>query len=189
MFRIVGLDLSLSATGWAEWKDGLHNFGVIRTVPDKTVYGEVRRIQSIVQQVGEVCRGADLAAIEDFAFASNANGARAIGCVGYMVRMWLLNHKIPYVVVGTGQLRLFCTGSGKSGEKGTMIREVFRRWHVEVDDHNAADAIGLAHVGLALAGWMDEPLVYQEKVLTNVRKRNTDVDFESLENSALTAKA
>jgi len=178
--KIIGLDLSLSATGWAVWKDGGRTFDVSRTVPDKTVYGEVRRLQYIIKRVADVAQGSDLAVIEDFAFSKNAMGSRAIGCVGYMVRMWMLNHNIPFVLVGTGQLRLFCTGSGKGGEKGTMIREMYRKWQVEVNDHNAADALGLAYIGLALTGNMDELLVYQEKVLTNVKRRNTDVDFESL---------
>jgi crossover junction endodeoxyribonuclease RuvC len=180
--KIIGLDLSLTATGWAEWKDGIRNWGVIRTGPDKTVYGEVRRLQSIIKQVGDVARGADLAVIEDFAFSKNAVGSRGIGCVGYAVRMWLLNSHIPFILAGTGQLRLFCTGSGKGGEKGTMIREVYRRWQIEVDDHNAADAIGLMHIGLALTGGIveDDLLVYQKKVLANVKRRNTDVDFDAL---------
>ena len=175
--KLIGLDLSLSATGFAVWNDGAISFDVIHSLPDKSAYGDVRRLQAITKQVAEVARGSSLATIEGPAFG-RPQQAIILGGLAYMVRAWLYCHEIPYILIAPGTLKKFITGQGNA-KKDMILREVFRRWGVETDDHNIADAYGLLRIGMGLSGSLEGLTGFQEEVLANVKRRNTDVDFEA----------
>ena len=44
-----------------------------------------------------------------------------------------------------------------------MLREIWRRWNVEIDDDDAADAYGLCRIGQALLGLQDWELTVPQK--------------------------
>ena len=102
-------------------------------------------------------------AVEDFAFARGFR-AHQLGGLGYMVRLFLYEKGIPFVIVGTQQLKKFITGHA-GAEKNTVVLHVFRRWEWEAKDDNEADATGLAHVGMCLCGLEKPTMVAQREVL------------------------
>jgi Holliday junction resolvasome RuvABC endonuclease subunit len=74
----------------------------------------------------------------------------------------------PTLVAPTS-LKKFVTGTGKSQAKSQMLLSVYKKWGVELDDDNAADAYGLARVGVALQSGTDT--AYERDVLAKLKRR------------------
>jgi crossover junction endodeoxyribonuclease RuvC len=156
--RVLGLDLSLTATGWCyggpvvEW--GVHETKKLRGM---------ERLEAIQAAIQEQARNADLVVIEDFAFGAKGQALFEIAGLGYLIRYWLWKHGKRFVLVAPTVLKKFVTGKG-TADKSIVIREVFRRWGHVIDDDNAADATALAYIGMALAGtW--EPTTAEQRAI------------------------
>lgn len=173
---ITGLDLSLRATGWCRLGGGLDpqdpaTFGTIS--PPKGMTG-LPRLVWLSDKIGGV---ADqllrsrhcFAVIEGFSFGSRGKAVYEIAGLGYLVRYELYRRGMPFVVVPPAMLKKFVCGKG-TAQKSLMIREVYRRWSIEVKDDNEADAVGLAHLGAALLGHLTGMTAFQSEVLTRLRK-------------------
>lgn len=149
--RILSLDLSLTATGWAIW-DGKLMYGILS--PKLTSFA---RLDAIRRGCIEMAEGADLVVMEDLSFGSNMPGAAERHGLAYIIRLALWKQKIPFHLVAPSSLKKFITGTGKA-EKSIIIREVYRRFKdhdgfaIDVKNDNEADAVGLLFIGRALAG-------------------------------------
>jgi hypothetical protein len=119
---------------------------------------------------------------EDFSFGSKGQALFQIGGLAYMVRAELFdNNRIPFYLVSPAALKKFIVGrSGSPGKKGQpgkpvtkemVIREVWRRWSIEVNDNNEADAVGLSYIGMALAGDWEPTMDAQIQVLDVLKKK------------------
>jgi crossover junction endodeoxyribonuclease RuvC len=179
--RVIGLDLSISSTGYAVWSDsifdGSMDYGTIQRIPAEGPYADLVQLRTQVREIGEHAKGADLAVIEGFAYSS-PDRAFQLGGQGFLVRMLLLGRTIPFVLCSPMGLRKFVLGSAKTkkGEgKQLMLREVWRRWNVEINDNNIADAYGLCRIGQALLGLQDWPLTKpQEEVLAKIAESQSE---------------
>ena len=69
------------------------------------------------------------------------------------------------------QLKKFVTGKGNS-EKSMVIKEVYKRFGIDTNDDNTADAVVLGHIGLALTGEYTATTLEQKATLTDLRKRH-----------------
>jgi len=108
-----------------------------------------------------------LVIIEDFAF-SRGNRAHQLGGLGYLVRHALWKNGIPFILVGPQQRAKFCCGSG-NGTKDLIVKYVEKRFGVDTDDHNAADAVTLLFIGQALLGWWQTQTQFQVEVLAKIK--------------------
>jgi hypothetical protein len=81
-----------------------------------------------------------------------------LGELGGVTRLALYNLKIPYVLVPPATLKKFITGKGNS-PKNIMLKEIFKRFAMDFDDDNVADAYSLAQLGRAITGTNERPLV------------------------------
>jgi crossover junction endodeoxyribonuclease RuvC len=164
--RVLGLDLSLTATGWCvgssvvEW--GIHDM--------KKLAG-MERLAAIQTAVQEQARTADLIVLEDFAFGAKGQAVFEIAGLGYLIRYWLWKNSHRFVLVSPTQLKKFITGRGNVN-KEIVIREVYRRWGHVVDDNNQADAIVLAYIGMALTGASEPTTGEQRAIVADLRKEN-----------------
>ncbi len=176
---VAAIDLSLTCTGWAIGSAGkLVDRG--RIVPTLLI-GEIPRlllIRNAVMNVIEEAK-ADLVVFEDFSFASNMSGAREIAGAAYSIRMELFTDGKPYFCVSPQALKKFIAGRGSTKKekvpKEKIILEVFKRWGVEAEDNNVADAIGLAYVGMAFAGEWDVTIEAQAEVLAVLKAKNSKI--------------
>ncbi|MEU7972181.1 hypothetical protein AB0B48_09065 [Micromonospora sp. NPDC049089] len=140
--RIVGLDLSITATGVAA-----HD-GTTRTI--KPGSNGDRRLVEIRDCVGLVVGGAiDLVVIEDL--PTHAKAAGITGMVHGAVRSALILWGIPYVLVTPASLKKYATGKGNSG-KPEMAVAAFKRAGREFADDNQCDAFWLRAMGLEYLG-------------------------------------
>lgn len=168
--RIVSFDLSLTATGWC-CSDEFVEWGTF-TPPAKM--RDIERIDWVARQCSEWARPADLVVMEDFAFAANMAFAREIAGLSYMVRHLLWKRETPYVLVAPTTVKKFAAGKGNA-DKSLIIKAVFQRWNVDIDDNNAADAFVLAKIGESLIGKWEPTTDPQREVVAMLAKKYPDL--------------
>lgn len=109
---VVGLDLSLSSTGIA---DGTTT-NVGRSLPkDAPTIDRIARLLYLRDIVLRQTRTADLTVIEGFSFGS-PQGATEAGGLGWIIRLALHEHSIPFAIVAPATLKKFATGKGNAGK-------------------------------------------------------------------------
>lgn len=141
MIEVLGLDLSLRATGWAD-SSGV---GVARP---KTK--GVERLEEIVDWLNVrlyYMQPAELVLIEGYSYGSK-NGGERLGELGGVVRLNLYGRGIPYVEVPPTSLKKYATGVGNASKDAVLISGV-KRSGIEFTDNNACDAFWLRQMGLA----------------------------------------
>lgn len=143
--RVVGLDLSLSATGIAAVD------GTTRTVTPKTD-GD-RRLLEIAREVWRAAATEDLVVIEDGVVRSPA--AFDLGMLHGSVRRELMQARTQYVLITPATLKKFATGRGNA-TKPDMRMALYQRMGIDLRDDNQVDATWLRYAGLQLLG---EPVV------------------------------
>ena len=158
--NIVGLDLSLTATGIAT----VAGCEVLRT----DLRG-CERLAWLREMVLVACgcfhnadgwqadpyddRLADLVVLEDYAY-SRANQAHQIGELHGVIRLALHEAEIPVVLVAPTARAKYATGKGNAG-KAEVLAAAIRRLGYDGHDDNEADAMWLRqmaidHYGLTL---------------------------------------
>jgi len=171
--KLTALDLSLAHSGWAVYKDSTEHWGTLTTSELAEPYADLARLKRIVTELGEIARGSDLVIVEGFAFA-RPQYAHQLGALGYLMRMWLWGHDLPFVVVAPKSNKKWCAGNGNA-KKDLMLREVTRRWNVVIDDDNAADAYALLKLGESLVGLQDFELTdFQREVVHTIEEKQKD---------------
>lgn len=141
MMRVLGLDLSITATGVAAGD------GELMTLRHK-VEGD-RRLLNIEACIETVAIDVTFAAIEDL--PTHAHGAGITGMVHGVTRLALLKAEVPYLLVPPSSLKVYATGNGRC-QKADMRVELLTRTGVDVPDDNQCDAEWLRLLGLDLAG-------------------------------------
>ena len=96
------------------------------------------------------------------------NKTHQLGGLGYLVRHALWKNGIPFILVGPKQRAKFCTGNGNA-RKEHMLKYIEKRFGIDTDDHNAADAVCLNFIGQALIGWYKPELDFQLQILQAIR--------------------
>lgn len=142
--RVVGLDLSLSATGIA------YSDGRTRTITPASS-GDAR-LAEIRSEVREAVYGTDFVVIEDLPI--NARGAGLTGMVHGAIRV-MLQTGPPYVLITPATLKKYATGRGNA-TKPDMRMALYQRMGIDLRDDNQVDATWLRYAGLQLLG---EPVV------------------------------
>ena len=140
--RIVGLDLSLAATGIC------HSDGSTGTVKTRPADGDAR-LHTIAERVrlsvggrltGDLLRSpvADLVVIEDL--PTHAKSAGITGMVHGAVRLILVEEDIRYALVTPATLKKYATGKGNCGKAAMATAAQKRMGRDFGDDDNECDA-------------------------------------------------
>lgn len=146
--RVLGLDLSLTATGIAT-PDG-----------ELVVYSSglrgPARLAAIRDHILTHTDHIDLVVIEGYAFG-RPNNAAALGELGGVIRTALHEHHIPYVDVPPASVKKYATGRGNA-TKPDMRMALFQRAGIDERDDNAVDAWWLQAMGLDHLGHPPVPM-------------------------------
>ena len=81
-----------------------------------------------------------------------------------MLRREFRNAGIVYQEVAPTQAKKFLTGKGNC-DKNLILKEVFKRYHIDVDDDNVADAVNFNMIGRALLGWNSTSNQAQQSII------------------------
>lgn len=173
--NILSLDLSLNSTGWATWNGAL-TYGIIPGYTSKTpgAYEDVRRISHDASHITSRVTDGTLVVMEDFSFLSNNPGARENAGLAYLLRYWLYQHRVPYVLVSPKELKKFVTGTGNA-KKELVLKEMYKRFDLDLSDNNEADACGLCFIGRTLTGSYTPTTDFQRDVVSKLNKKFTEV--------------
>jgi Holliday junction resolvasome RuvABC endonuclease subunit len=158
MTRIVGLDLSLTATGVA-WEGGT---GLV-----KSKLTGMPRLAEICDDIVQPSRDVDLVVIEGYSFGSHNAHAHALGELGGVVRLDLWRHNIPHVDVPPATLKKFATGKGNAG-KDEVLAAAIRSFGFAGSNNNEADAYMLRQMGLAHYDGMANLSIARTEALSKV---------------------
>lgn len=144
MPRVMGLDLSMTATGAADVS------GVTRTIKtglkgDGRLLGIRIAIAGLLDSAGRV----DLVVIEDL--PTHAKSAGVTGMVHGAVRSLLLERDVSYALLSPATLKAFATGRGNADKTG-MTLALYKRAGLELADDNQVDAWWLRAAGLQHLG-------------------------------------
>lgn len=164
--RIVGLDLSLTSTGFAVWHCKEAIAPTCDIIDTEGITG-LARMDHILARVCSLLGKEDeqtLYVIEDFSFASKGAALFQIAGLGYLIRYYFYKQQLPFILVPPTVLKKFVTGVGNA-DKSVILKEVYKRWGADLNDDNMADAYGLARIGRALAGWDTELTQFQQAAL------------------------
>jgi crossover junction endodeoxyribonuclease RuvC len=169
--NILGLDLSLTGTGWCVNTDLELKVG---TVDTKKIDGFPRLHKILHEILGLVVeREIECVVMEDFSFASKGRGIFQIGGLGYIVRYFLWNNGMPFYLVAPSQLKKFATGKGNS-DKSIIIKEIYRKWGADINDDNQADAYVLSRIGHGVFDVDTKFLSYEQEVISEIKKQRKD---------------
>ena len=85
--------------------------------------------------------------IEGPSYMSSGQYVLQMGALHYLLRLFLYRHNINYKVIAPGTLKKFVTGKGNA-KKDLILLKVYKRWGVEFEIDDLADAYGLARMAL-----------------------------------------
>lgn len=160
---IIGLDLSLTATGFAALSaDGCK----LTTIEPKGVDGEARLDVILDALLSRIPMDA-VVVIEGLSFGKALPSAFERAALHWMVRCELKRAKMRFFICPPTTLKLFVTGKGNA-EKSMMLREVWKRWNVDAKDDNQADAAALAYLGACITGQMQPQNEAQRRAVASV---------------------
>lgn len=151
----VGIDPSLTQPGLAHAiPDGKPPRGFSCSTWTLTLVDEAdmdRRLAIAVRRVVDEVPLCNLVAIEGLSLASNQGSSQERAALHYMLRAKLVTREQRFIIVPPTTLKKFICATG-AAKKELMLKEMFRRYGVDTDDNNQADAAALAIFGLAHDG-------------------------------------
>ena len=101
--------------------------------------------------------------IEGYSFGSRVGQAFSIGELGGILKRLLTVKQKLYTVIQPTSLKKFVTGKGNC-PKDLILKEVYKKWSVDLNDNNLADAYGLARIAYG-AYHKEELLKYEMEVI------------------------
>jgi hypothetical protein len=186
--RVVGLDLSLTASGAAMAGEGL-TARVSVLAPPKKLGGGHGRLSLLRELCQAWWQAADLVLVEGPAYGSMSGaGHHESAGLWWMVTYDLWAAGVPVAVVPPSCLKKYAVGVGggpKASKDKILVAAVRRFPEVDVDDNNAADALWLAAMG---SDHLGQPLcrmpAEHREVLTAVTKNGPAIRWPELGKAA-----
>lgn len=151
--RVVGLDLSLRATGVAGpgWSDTIRSTGRTRdALPVRRA-----RLRALRAEGLDAVGHPDLVVVEGPSYGSTGAGTWDRAGLWWLVVDALYRRDVPVAIVPPSCRALYATGRGNAG-KQAVLDAVRDRYGIEPGDDNQADAYVLAAMG---CDWLGAPLV------------------------------
>jgi crossover junction endodeoxyribonuclease RuvC len=170
---IIGLDMSLTEPGWAKYN--IEKKELTSGVIDVKQYKGLIRINAIVEAINDLYEDSidtehHLVILEGYSFGSKGAAVISIGELGGVVRYELWKNKTKYIEVAPTSAKKFLTGTG-TAQKSVIIKEVYKKYNIDVNNDNEADAINLAYIGRAITKDPEIKLnKTQEEVINKITK-------------------
>lgn len=165
--RAVGVDPSLTRLAVAVAGD-VNETAVV--VPKKGQRG-IPRLVELRDQVREWIRRyrPSIIVMEGYSMAPRVGRLADLGELGGILKLTFYDEGFSeddgtLVIVAPKQLKKFATGRGNA-DKAAVVVAVYKRWGVEVQTDDEADAYALARIGLGLLGEKEKLTQVQQDIL------------------------
>lgn len=149
MKTILGLDLSITSTGYAVLgPDKTIVTGTITSTPNPN-RGE--RLWKLLDALDEIVKKhkPHLVLIEGYSYGSHNHQLAYMAEWGGVVRFHLQRIGIDIIEVSPGNLKKFVTGKGNA-KKEQMLLASYKKWGIEFATNDECDAFALAKYGQSL---------------------------------------
>jgi len=148
MKHFVGLDFAFANNGIViiDEDANIITSEVIVSTPKKI---DEERLFNLIVALGSYFEIGDIemVCIEGLSYASKGQAVSQMGAAHFMTRIFLWENEIKYKVISPGSLKKFVTGKGNC-KKDLILLKVYKKWGVEFEDDNLADAYSLARMAL-----------------------------------------
>jgi crossover junction endodeoxyribonuclease RuvC len=148
---VVGLDLSLTATGIADAEGVLHTIKSTGHEND-LLSARAARLNQLVDRITYHADAADLVVIEGPSFGQRAQrGTHDRSGLWWLIVGSLHAAPGPVMEVPPANLKTYATGTGNATKDDIRV-EILKRYGLDIRDNNQADAFVLRAMGLDLLG-------------------------------------
>ena len=147
----LGLDLSLTETGWYALAPGIEEGGVLKPGDKLRGVARLRWLRRELCSVLAHCnklQSIERVVVEGYAFGAK-NRREEMGEWGGVARLVLADANLTTFTMQPTSLKQFVTGKGNA-QKDEMMLQIFKRWGREFANNNVADAFALSAVAAAL---------------------------------------
>jgi crossover junction endodeoxyribonuclease RuvC len=180
--KFIGVDLSIQGTGLAVLSDdGVYTKEI---TSKKTDVRDVVRFDEIIRNIFSACLfdPDDFVILENYAFAASGQITRIAELCGcFKHALWLVRDVTPerLSIVSPQTLKLFVTGKGIA-KKEMMLKEVYKRWKIDTQSNNVADAFGAAKLlktgYLYVNNFSDDIPDFQKRAVESMFKQNKELE-------------
>lgn len=143
----VGIDQSLTATGFAALKDDEN-----RPVCTYRLTTKAIGIERLLYLRDEICRlvhPAPFVTMEGYGFSAKNSHSHSLGELGGLLKAALYEMGVAIAIVPPSTLKKYTTDNG-AAPKDVMLKSVYKRWSFDTNDNNIADAYALAKMNRTL---------------------------------------
>ena len=141
----VGLDLSISETGLVILDNETEiQWFLIKSKTDSIIEDRFDFILDKIKFVKGIV-GLKSVYMENLSFASRGNAIFQLAGLHFIVRHFFFKNNVPYKLIAPQTLKKFVTGNGRS-TKDIIIKEIYKKWNVDINNNNLADAYALARM-------------------------------------------
>jgi len=153
--KVIGLDLSLTSTGWATWddhEDPALEFGTFGEGGHRedTLTMRQRRIVRATDRVTALAQYADLAVVEAHSFAGKGGSQHDRSGLWWIAVNDLMSFGVPVLEVAPSSLKQYVTGKGNASKMDMVLAQARRFPHLPIKKDDEADALGLVLIGLRI---------------------------------------
>ena len=141
---------------------------IIKTKPDKEIEERLIYIREQLKFIPNIFK-LNRVYIEALSFGSVGKND-VLAAVHYIVRCFLYENKVTFKIIQPTKLKKF-VGKGNF-KKNQMLLKVYKRWGVEFESDDLADAYSLARY--ALSDFLDE----QKEIKTNLNVSENNIEKE-----------
>lgn len=153
--RIVGLDLSLTATGLGVIPSvgfpAVHTF-VSKGKKDASLAQRAARLHTLASDILIASSNADVVVIEQPAYGQTMGSPHDRSGLWWLIVDVLSFEDLKLVEVTPQGVKMYATGKGNASKDEVMAAVVRRYPDVEITNNNEADSLVLAAIGARLAG-------------------------------------
>ncbi len=169
MIKAIGIDPSLSGTGLYYCEDFKDKSSLLITTKkdsfkskDELIIKNKAKKQTSLELVDRfkreykiykdvltflIINKPNIICIEGYAFMGSnlAVQAEVMGIIGLAINKYLLNNKCDLFVITPQAVKKYITGKG-SGKKQMIIKEVYKKYNIDIDNDNIADAYVISQI-------------------------------------------
>jgi len=149
---VVGLDMSLTGSGICVVQNDVSTIETLKTGPHDFSCDLERLLYITNTVMSKIPQTPSLICIEDYFIpmsTAQTGAAMSLNSLGTLMRIKMYEAKFPFIIISPPQLKKFILGKGV-GQKSLIMKEVFKKYNVDVKDDNQADAFVLAQIALAI---------------------------------------
>ncbi len=148
--KYVGIDASLTGTGFAikdtEKPEGQQfEYKTIKSKPEDFKDDTDRMIYLRDTILNSIPVGVEMVCIEDVFVGANPGSGLRLAMLAGCIRSGLRDKGIPFEVFPPSAIKKHMTGKGVA-PKEVMMLQVYKKFGIEVEDNNQADAIAMSNL-------------------------------------------